>query len=89
MGRFVDDLVPIIVCSLDCLSGHIPNVASGNGLFLLMTVLSQSLLAFVCSHFMAFSLFSAWHNVYILVIVRYVSDVAVIISPPQEILSRA
>lgn len=32
-------------------------------LFLLMTILSQSLLAFVSSHLVAFSLFSAWHSV--------------------------
>lgn len=32
------------------------------GLFLFMTVLSQSFLAFVSCHLMAFSFFSAWHS---------------------------
>ena len=33
-------------------------------LFLLMTILSQSFLAFVRSHLVAFSFLSAWHNCY-------------------------
>jgi hypothetical protein len=34
-------------------------------LFFLVTVLSQTLLAFVSSHFMFFSFFTTWHNAFL------------------------